>query len=358
MSKDLYNHQRPRKFTEMYKTSDVVTMQPQIDATLRGEEVGGLAHGLLFFSDYPGLGKTTAARIIASELNPNISDEERKKIFEGRENPVCFELNIADLRKIDDARQLDSTVTELRDSMHPYRYVFILDELHKMIDQAQDVLLKTIENAPPNVYIICTATSLSPIMPALVSRLEQHRFNPLTRQLTSNLLLDSCKAAGYDILPDNRVLDKIYEVHLGAPRASLMALGNYMKNGTLPESMDEEESSAEIGKLINAMANDVRGVVESKAKSTWRTKLVHQAFALTRSHSSGELRVQILLRLGRLITESASTPVAKFYYELSEEFKDPFQGPPEASLFVIKLFRAYVKATGIVDIATKEGDGQ
>ena len=349
MSKDLYNEFRPRKFSDMFKTSDIVSIQPQIAATLNNEKQGGIGHGLLFLSDHPGLGKTTAARIIASELNPMLTDEERTKIFEGRENPVCFELNIADLRKIDDARQLDAQVSELRDSMHPYNYVFILDELHKMIDQAQDVLLKTIENAPPNVYIICTATSISTIMPALVSRLELHRFYPLTRQLTSNLLLDICKGADYSVTPDSRVLDTIYEVCRGMPRASIVALANYMKNGTLPERMTEEESVAVVGSFITSMANDIRGVVEKTSRSTWKSHLAPVAFGLTRQHSVAELRVQILLRLGRLVTEKAAAPVAKFYYELTEEFKNPFQGPPEVSLFVLKLYQVYVRSIGIID---------
>lgn len=342
MALDIYNIQRPRKFKDMYKTSDVVSFQAQVDASLAGESSGSLSHALLFSSDYPGLGKTTSGRIIASELNPNITDSERDAIFSGQRNPVCFELNIADVRKIDDARKLDAQIAELRDSMHPYNYVFILDEIHKMGADAQDVLLKTVENIPPNVYIICTTTGISGINEALRSRLETHNFFPLSRQLTTNLLLDITKASGYEIIPDGRVTDKIYDLTGGAPRASIVALGNFLKTGVVPSSVDEEDV-ADFTKLVELMVNAVRGVGNVRFSST----IAPYAYKLCHKHKAEEIRIQILFRIGRLITETASAPVARLYYEMIEEFKEPILAQPETTLFVLKLYQVYIRAKNL-----------
>jgi DNA polymerase-3 subunit gamma/tau len=105
----------------------------------------------ILLSGPTGCGKTTLARCITKALGGE-----------------AIEANAADDTGVDAARQLGEQAYH-RALMGTYK-VIILDEAHQLTKQAQNALLKHVEDAPPTtVWIFCT-TEPSKLLPTLRGR--------------------------------------------------------------------------------------------------------------------------------------------------------------------------------------------
>jgi DNA polymerase III subunit gamma/tau len=172
----LYRRWRAQTFAEIVGQAAVVE-------TLRNAvRLERLSHGLLFVGPR-GTGKTSMARIVAKAVNclqptggePDDACEPCAAIREGRALDVV-ELDAASNNRVDDMRELLPRVyTAPADLRHK---VFIIDEVQR-IKEGWDVLLKTLEEPPPNVLFIFCTTDPSGIRPAVVSRLQRFTFRPL-----------------------------------------------------------------------------------------------------------------------------------------------------------------------------------
>ena len=121
----LYLKYRPNSFDEMVGNEDVVQV---LKSQLKGKQT---PHSILFHGP-TGCGKTTLGRIVANELGAKGSD--------------LREVDSADFRGIDTIRDIrkQSTYKPLES---PCR-VWILDEVHKLTNDAQNAMLKALEDTP------------------------------------------------------------------------------------------------------------------------------------------------------------------------------------------------------------------
>lgn len=172
----LYRKYRPISFDE-------VIGQDHIVETIKGSfSSGKITHAYLLCGP-KGTGKTTIARIIASELKTSASD--------------IYEMDAASNRRIEDARDIRESVRTLPfDSKFK---VYILDEVHMLTKEAWNALLKTIEEPPSHVIFILATTELEKVPETIISRCQTFVFKKPTENILTNVISNVAKKEGYRI---------------------------------------------------------------------------------------------------------------------------------------------------------------
>src|SRR5439155_86660 len=173
---------RPKQF------SDLIA-QDHVAAALRGAvPQGRLPHGYLFAGPR-GVGKTTAARILAMALNceqrkpgdagePCGACDACRRIWTGSASLDVVELDAASNRGVDDARDLRERAMYAA-STESGSKVYILDEAHMLTREAWNALLKILEEPPPRVVFVFATTEPQKIAQAaapVLSRLQRFDF--------------------------------------------------------------------------------------------------------------------------------------------------------------------------------------
>jgi len=179
---------RPRNFAEM-------ATQEHVSETLRAAVARGrVAHAYLF-SGPRGVGKTTAARVLAMALNcPNRVTEESahglkpgepcgrcescERIWAGRTSLDVVEIDAASNRGVDDARDLRERAMYAPTGDERFK-VYIIDEAHMLTREAWNALLKILEEPPPRVIFVFATTEPQKIQQAaapILSRTQRFDF--------------------------------------------------------------------------------------------------------------------------------------------------------------------------------------
>lgn len=160
--------------------------QGAMASTLRtAVQQGRLAHAYLFCGPR-GVGKTTAARVLAKTINcQSLTAEgeacnecESCRAFnEGRSFNI-FELDAASNNSVEDIRQLTEQVT-MPPALGKYK-VYIIDEVHMLSVTAFNAFLKTLEEPPSYAIFILATTEKHKILPTILSRCQIYDFKRIT----------------------------------------------------------------------------------------------------------------------------------------------------------------------------------
>ena len=178
---------RPTRF------SDLVA-QAHVAAGLTGAVAKNrVAHAYLLTGPR-GVGKTSAARILAMALNCAARDrdgrdagepcgkcESCRRIWSGSANLDVVEIDAASNRGVDDARDLRERAMYAASAPDRFK-VYIIDEAHMLTREAWNALLKILEEPPPGVVFVFATTEPQKIANTaapVLSRLQRFDFRRL-----------------------------------------------------------------------------------------------------------------------------------------------------------------------------------
>lgn len=172
----LYRKYRPKDFKEVLGQEHITKVIENAVKT------GNISHAYLFVGSR-GTGKTSLARIFASNLGISLND--------------TYEIDAASNRGIDDIRELREGVRVLPfDSRYK---IYIIDEVHMLSKDAWGALLKTLEEPPSHVIFVLATTEVNKVPDTIISRCQSFIFKKATDLILKEHLEDIAKKEGFEI---------------------------------------------------------------------------------------------------------------------------------------------------------------
>jgi DNA polymerase III subunit gamma/tau len=191
---------RPEKLGQMIGNESTIQ---SLESVLLREK--GQVRAFLF-SGPSGCGKTTIARIIAKELKCSDRD--------------FYEYNSANLRGIDSMREIINSIKYA--PLNGKIKVYLLDEFHQATKDAQNALLKLLEDTPEHVVFILCTTEPEKIIKTIKTRCTHFPVTRLQKAKIINLLKEITKKEKIEM--EDKIFQKIAEVCDGSPRQALVIL--------------------------------------------------------------------------------------------------------------------------------------
>jgi len=191
---------RPQTFEELIGQQHV---SQALTNAIASERVG---HAYLF-TGARGVGKTSAARILAKALNcaegtsstPCNQCEICISVSSGDDIDV-LEIDGASNRGIDEIRQLRQNVA-VRPSRARFK-IYIIDEVHMLTKEAFNALLKTLEEPPEHVKFIFATTEPNKIPVTILSRCQRYDFAGIEATAIQSRLEQIAATEGVVVEPD------------------------------------------------------------------------------------------------------------------------------------------------------------
>jgi len=188
------------------QTFDDLVGQQHVTETLKNAIKNDRVAHAYIFSGARGVGKTTAARILAKALNcvkgptaqPCGECDSCKEIAAGTSLDV-IEIDAASNRGIDQIRELREMVRYAPAASRSK--VVILDEAHMLTGEASNALLKTLEEPPDRVIFVMATTQPEDLVDTIRSRSQHFHFRALTFAEIAGRLEEIAKKENLHIEP-------------------------------------------------------------------------------------------------------------------------------------------------------------
>lgn len=163
-----------------------------LERSIKADE---LSHAYVFAGP-PHVGKLTLATNLAQAVNCTSDDVPCQQCSSCRRIAAGKHADVQTLDLISpEAKGLG--IDQIRDvqmasSLPPYegkRKVFILDNAELLSHEAANCLLKTLEEPPPKVHLILLTTSVSRLLPTVLSRCQQIELRPVSNDTARDILV-------------------------------------------------------------------------------------------------------------------------------------------------------------------------
>ncbi|MDT0632408.1 DNA polymerase III subunit gamma/tau [Rubrivirga sp. S365] len=260
---------RPQTFGDL-------VAQEHVAQTLRNAITSGrLAHAYLF-SGPRGVGKTTAARILAKAVNCQTPLDQRPDAepcrtcdsclaFEAGRSLNVIEIDAASNNRVEDIRELRDTVRVPPQGAD--KKVYILDEVHMLSASAFNALLKTLEEPPPYALFIFATTEPHKVLPTILSRTQRFDFRRIAVPEIVGRLRAICEAEGVRADDESLVLlarkgDGALRDALSLFDQALSLCGDTVEIGPLREALGVVDADLYFAATDRARAGDRAGLLD------------------------------------------------------------------------------------------------
>lgn len=235
---ELYKRYRPKTL------ADVVGQDAAVKTLTKMLKERKVPRALLFTGP-SGTGKTTLARILKTELGCGDWDFE--------------ELNSAKMRGIDTVRKLDRQTAYL--PTQGKCRIFLLDEVHQVTKDAQEAMLKLLEDTPKHCYFFLGTTEPGKLIKPILTRCTQIALSPVPPKGVRDVLDRVLRAEKAAV--SGEVADEIVNLADGSARKALVLLEQTLAL----EDDDERLASLRVAEATKTVAFDlVKALVWGNAK--------------------------------------------------------------------------------------------
>ncbi|MEP0844891.1 MAG: DNA polymerase III subunit gamma/tau, partial [Phycisphaerae bacterium] len=218
-------------------TFDELVGQEALAATLKNAISSGRIHHGYLFCGTRGVGKTSAARILARSLNclkadgpttrPCCECESCTAIAEGQDVDV-IEIDAASNTGVDNIRELRGN-TVYRPARARYK-IYIIDEVHMLSTGAFNALLKTLEEPPEHVKFILATTDPQKVPATIQSRCLRFDFRSISADQIARHLEDILRREKVGAEP--AVIRRVARLANGSMRDALSLLDQLLSMGS------------------------------------------------------------------------------------------------------------------------------
>ncbi|MEZ4705339.1 MAG: DNA polymerase III subunit gamma/tau [Bdellovibrionota bacterium] len=206
--------------------SDLVGQQAVTKTLANAIALGRVPHAMVF-TGTRGVGKTTAARIMAKALNcekgPTASPcgvcSNCVEVTSASSVDV-LEIDGASNTSVDDVRQLIENV-QYAPSKSRYK-IYIIDEVHMLSTSAFNALLKTLEEPPSGVFFLFATTEVHKIPETILSRCSRFDFRHISETQIFEYLKEIMKKENLEV--DDEALRIVAKQGDGSLRDALSML--------------------------------------------------------------------------------------------------------------------------------------
>ena len=234
---------RPKTF------SDLIGQDIMAETIINSIKMDKVPNAYLF-SGIRGVGKTTAARIVAKALNCNNGVEnlcqnemcEHCSAISNSNHMDVLEMDAASKTGIDDVRDLIE-FSKYGPSVAKFK-IFIIDEVHMLSKQAFNGLLKTLEEPPSYLKFIFATTEIRKIPITVISRCQ--RFD-LTR-VKSDLLLDFLKKIS--LLENGKISENALKLIVKISEGSVRDGLSLLDRALITQKIEQKELNLESAQKI------------------------------------------------------------------------------------------------------------
>ena len=227
---------------------------------------GNLSHAQLI-SGGDGIGKSILAEILGKLILNGDLNREYVDIINYRPSKASF--------GVDDVREIIDEVN--KKPFEGDKKVIIIHQGNKLTIQAQNALLKTIEEPPTEVYIIILCESLELILDTIKSRCEIYKLTPLTK----DELYKYIAIKGYDYSEEEKAsaiafsegipgrIDRYFsDTELQELRDKIVDLLLQLTNNEIEAILEKEEQLVSYKQnkeeVINVLSSFIRDILVNK----------------------------------------------------------------------------------------------
>lgn len=257
-----------------------------------------------------GCGKTTLSRIIARQVGALLQDEDPTKAMNYRE------YDSADFRGIDTIRDIRKNV-KLSPIGGASARLWLLDECHQLTKDAQEALLKALEEAKGHVYFVLATTNPEKLKDTLKRRCAEYKVQPVGESDMIDFLYGIAAEEDKD-LPE-AVAEKIETLAMGSIGKALSMLDRVIDLKE-KDAMNQLEADPEDKQIIDLCQNLIK-----KAKWTVIAKIID---SLTKTQEPESIRRAVLGYCSAILMKGENSRA----YLIMDAFRNPFYDTPKPQL--------------------------